>query len=320
MNKMKRVGGFSYWFLGLIPMLLLISCEEGFIPDSSDYQSQIVVEGYVEAGSGSLPAYVILTKSIPFISTIDGKTFDDLFVKNANVSVFDGDKTVQLTELCLQDLSGDIRKKVGEVLGLKLDSITADICLYVDILDQLTREEGRKYDLNVKAEGQTLTASTTLPRGVDLFDFKWIEPAGTPIDTMAELRVKIKDPVDEQNFYRYLTATGSDRQFLPSPFSSVIDDAVFNGQEFEVPLARAQRRSNDFNPDTFGLYMRGDSAFIKWCTIDKAHFDFWSTRDFAAGNSGPFSSYTRITSNINGGLGIWGGYTVRMYRLYCPPK
>ncbi|MBK7223573.1 MAG: DUF4249 family protein [Saprospiraceae bacterium] len=54
--------------------------------------------------------------------------------------------------------------------------------------------------------------------------------------------------------------------------------------------------------------------------LDKVHFDFWKTRDFAANSGGPFSSYTRIKTNINGGLGIWGGYSVQNYRLYCPPK
>ena len=320
MNNISQNNKPENFFFVLMSILLLYSCETPFTPDRELYEQQIVVEGYVEAGSGTLPAYVILTHSIPFTATIDGQAFGDLFIKDAEVSVFDGDKTVHFTALCLRDLPDDIRKTAGEVLGINTDSLTTDICLYIDIADQLTREVGRRYDLTVKAQGQLLTATTTLPNAVELFDFKWVEPAGIPIDTMAELRVRIKDPGDEANYYRYLTATDKARQFIPPLFGSVVDDVIFNGQEFELPLQRAQRRTKDFNPDTFGLYVRGDSAYIKWCTIDKAHFDFWNTRDYAAANTGSFSSYTRVISNINGGLGIWGGYTVRQYRLYCPPK
>lgn len=321
MIKMKLRPYLKYMLLWMLPIVFLASCEAPFDPSESTYQPQIVVEGYIETGNSSLPTYVILTRTLPFLTTIDGQDFNDLFVKQAEVSVFDGDKVVQLTELCLQDLPEDLRKRAGEVLGINTDSISANICLYVDIADQLTREAGRSYDLTVKVENQILTATTTLPKAVALTDFKWVEPADKSIDTMAELRITVNDPADEQNFYRYLTATEKNRQFLPPAFGSVVDDALFNGQEFEIPLPRAQRRnSKDFNIDTYGLFMRGDSAFIKWCTIDKAHFDFWNTRDYAAGNSGSFSSYTRVTSNINGGLGIWGGYTVQLYKLYCPPK
>ncbi len=321
MIEMRQKRLFKNIILFMLPVLFAISCEEPFIPNGDIYKEQIVVEGYIETGRDALPAYVILTRTLPFLANIDGQDFNNLFIKNADVSVFDGNKTVQFTELCLQDLPEEIRRKAAETLGLNADSLKANICIYVDILDQLNRREGGKYDLTVKAENQILTATTTLPNAVDLTDFKWVEPVGKPIDTMAELRVKIKDPVNERNYYRYLTATDQDRQFLPPPFGSVVDDALFNGQEFEIPLPRSQRRNRkDFNPDTFGLYMRGDSAFIKWCAIDKAHFDFWNTRDYAAGNSGTFSTYTRVTSNIKGGLGIWGGYTVRLYKLYCPPK
>ena len=31
-------------------------------------------------------------------------------------------------------------------------------------------------------------------------------------------------------------------------------------------------------------------------------------------NQGPFASYTRLQSNIVGGLGIWGGYSVSYYK------
>lgn len=310
-----------YIFIFLIfSILFLSSCEEDYIPDTSISQQEIVVEGYVEVGKGSNPTFVILTKSIPFISTISPDKFTELFIKGAEVSVYDGNKNVALTEFCLADVPDDLKEQVYAVLGLNPDSTTADICVYADIFGQITRDYGRKYDLTVKYDGKTLTASTTVPSFVGLYDFEWQDPPGAPNDTLAELNVRINDPGDEKNYYRYFTATGKDRQLIP-PFGSVTDDALFDGVDSLIfPLQKAQRRNGDFDPETFGLYERGDSVFVKWCTIDKFHFDFWNTRDFAANSGGPFSSYTRISSNIKGGLGIWGGYAVETYKLYAPPK
>lgn len=299
-------------------LLFVFACEEPYFPETEISQQEIVVEGYVEVGEGANPTFVILTKSIPFISTIEPDKFTELFVKNARVSVFDGDKTVELTEVCLSQIPEELKKQVYDLLGFNPDSSSVDICVYADILNQLTRDYGRKYDLKVVVEGKTLTATTTVPPYVELYDFKWSDPPGTPSDTLAQLNVKINDPAGVHNYYRYLTASGNER--LIPPFGSVIDDAVFDGREFEFPLQKAQRRGGDFDPETFGLYMREDSVFVKWCSLDKAHYDFWRTRDFSANSGGPFSSYTRISTNINGGLGIWGGYAVHTYRLYAPPK
>lgn len=302
-----------------LSILFFASCEEEYIPDTSISEQEIVVEGYIEVGEGANPTFIILTKSIPFITTIAADKFTELFIKGAEVSVFDGDKTVPLSEFCLSDVPDNLKEQVYAVLGLNPDSTAADICVYADIFGLIKKEYGRSYDLKIKTGDKILTATTTVPEFVELYNFKFNDPPGAPKDTLAELMVKINDPSGVKNYYRYFTATGKDRRLTP-PFGSVTDDAIFDGRAFDFPLQKAQRRGGDFDPETFGLYERGDSVFVKWCTIDKAHFDFWNTRDFAANSGGPFASYTRISTNIQGGLGIWGGYAVKTYNLYCPPK
>lgn len=299
--------------------IFISSCEQPYFPETSEAEQEIVVEGYIEHGPGANPTYVILTKSIPFFSTIDPRKFSELFIKDAKVTVSDGTNEVELIEFCLDEVPDDLKDEVYAVLGLNPDSTSVDICVYADIFGRIKKEPGRKYDLKVIAGNKTLTATTTIPEYVELTNFKWVDPPGKPNDTLAELNVTINDPANVANFYRYFTATSKDPQLIP-PFGSVTNDAIFNGQSFEFPLQRAQRRGGDFDPDAFGLYRRGDSVYVKWCGLDKAHFDFWNTRDFAANSGGPFASYTRISTNINGGLGIWGGYAVKTYSLYCPPK
>jgi hypothetical protein len=95
----------------------------------------------------------------------------------------------------------------------------------------------------------------------------------------------------------------------------VVEDLFFDGKMFEFQLLNPRTTRADVDPDEFGLYFVGDTISIKWCTIDEAHFDFWNTLEFSSANQGPFSSYTRLESNIEGGLGIWGGYSVSYYTL-----
>ena len=51
-------------------VLFLSSCEEEFIPEVTTDVQPLVVEGYIEAGEQAAGPYVILTRSIPFFSTI----------------------------------------------------------------------------------------------------------------------------------------------------------------------------------------------------------------------------------------------------------
>ncbi|MFZ1457038.1 MAG: DUF4249 family protein, partial [Saprospiraceae bacterium] len=205
--------------LMLFISVLLVSCEENYIPDTSVSEQEIVVEGYIEYGEGASPTYVILTRSIPFISTIKADQFSSLFIKKATVTVFDGTKNVNLPELCLDQIPADLKREVYAVLGLNPDSTTSNICVYADIFNQLKREPGRKYDLIIVAEGKTLTASTTIPNYIPIYGFKWKEPPGKPRDTLAELNVKINDPKGFKNYYRYFTATQGGP--LIPPFGSV---------------------------------------------------------------------------------------------------
>ena len=50
-------------------------------------------------------------------------------------------------------------------------------------------------------------------------------------------------------------------------------------------------------------------------SIGEEQFNFWNTLEFSRANQGPFSSYTRIDHNVEGGLGIWGGIAARYYPL-----
>jgi hypothetical protein len=313
-------------FLKLITIIIIAfttSCEDPYTPPTREDAQLYVVEGFIEAGNEAQLTYVMVTKSLAYTEEVGPSKFAELFVKNAKVEVFDGTQTIQLQQLCTSQLPPQLRAQALASLGLNSDSTTIDVCLYVDILNQIVKKEGGKYDLKVTVADKVLTATTTIPKNVPITNFRWDDPPGQKNDTMARLWVKIADPIGP-TFYRYMT-TDQNLNELETPQVSVNDDAFFDGKEFEFPLQKAEASNNDRegdpnNFDTFGLFERRDSFKIKWMIIDKDHFEFWNTRDASATRNGPFSSYIRIKTNIKGGLGIWGGYAVNNYTIYCPPK
>jgi hypothetical protein len=313
----------NYKLLGLLSVISLLfvmtNCSEPYIPPTSQDDQQFVIEGFVEAGENTFPVYVLITKSIPFISEVGQETFESIFVSDADVRVTDGDKEVQLTQLCANDpnLPDVFKEAVAAFFGIEISEMAPNICVYVDILDQITKEIGRSYDLQVTIGEEVMTATTTIPRHIPLENIKVADTPGDGIDTLAKLNVTVSDPVG-RDYHRYVSGIG-DRGYTP-PFTSVTDDAFFDGDSFEFPLDRASYPDEDFDFATVGFWPRGDTARIKWMNLDKVHFDFWNTRDFAANSGGPFSNYTRIAGNVDGALGIWGGYSISEYVIPIPPK
>ncbi len=308
---------FRLSILLLFVCLFATSCEEEYIPDLGESPVEIVVEGYIEAGQNAIPPYVILTRSTSFFSSIDTDQLNGLFVHDAIVRISNETDTINLKEFCLASLDPVQQQLAAELLGLgNADSIGIDICVYLEptFVPQIG-EEGKRYDLEVIADGETLTATTTIPYSVPL-DSLYYVPTPDMNDTLVELRCAITDPGNSVDFYRYFTQQNNDP--LYPGVNSVIDDVFFDGESFEFPLARGQLRTQEFDLESFGYFWKGDTIQVKWCTLDEAHYQFWSTLEFNSGSEGPFASFTRVESNINGGLGVWGGYAASYHELIVP--
>ena len=99
-----------------------------------------------------------------------------------------------------------------------------------------------------------------------------------------------------------------------APIGSVFDDKFINGKSFNFSATRGHftnsEKEDDLNDESF-LFKRGDTIVVKFCTLDRGHFEFWRTEETQVSDQGdPFGSPAPITSNIIGGLGVWGGYAV----------
>ncbi len=299
-------------------ILLVSSCEEPFDPGISVDRDEIVVEAYIEwSEGGGIPTFAVISRSFPFTGLIDADFASDVFIRDAMVSVSKGDEMVELTKVCLEDIPEDFRDEVISSLGI--DSVLVNICLYVDVNGEIEAFPGEQYELEVIVDDARVTSTVVIPRPVPL-DSLWATAVPDPdADTLAQLRLSLSDPPGP-DFYRYFTSVNGG-PFIP-PVASVTDDALFDGQSFEVNILKAEPRGTDFDPETFGFFSRGDEVILKWCTIERAQFRFWETLEYNRNNQGPFTNYTLVESNIEGddGLGVFGAQSCFYYEITIPEE
>ncbi len=304
--------------------VFVIACEREYTPVDLNTEPEIVVEGHIEAGDNAFPTYVILTKTVSFFENFDPNKLDNFFVNGAEVSVSDGSKSFNLQELCLDKLNPAQKLIAAQAFGLNPDSLqNIKLCIYLDLTGQLKGIEGKKYDLSIKAGSKTITASTVIPKIVAVDSFVFNKTFQNAYPDYRELGGYLTDP-DGYNAYR-LFAKVNKGNFVANARGSVVDDGIFDGKksfrfQYSNPVRRVIPKNETADEKkkyqgTGGLWRVGDTVSIKWCNIDKAHYEFWNTLEAARNNQGPFSSYTKVTSNINGGLGIWGAYSVKQYNM-----
>lgn len=321
-----------YYCCALFLALFILACEDPYQPDSVYEGPQMVVEGYVQYDhrdqGNALPPYVILTRNLPYQEQLDTGTLNELFIHNANVQVVQGSDTAQLTEICYDELAAlGLQSAVAEALGLgDADSSRLNLCVYTDFQaflgnPQLQTIVGAQYDLYIDSELGRARASTQIPSPVPLDSVIWLPHPDPRKDSLVEVRAIVNDPPNEANYYRLFTQRNNEPMYPNGLGQSVIDDPVFNGQRFEFPIQRGQAATDQVDiadVDIFGYFWRGDTVTIRGATLPYEHFRFWQTTEYNFGSQGPFGSYVRVDSNVEGALGIWGGISFGDYQLVIP--
>ncbi len=290
MNTIKKILSASGGIItSLIIAIGFTACEKEIEFDIPVSEPKYVIEGWIENGE---VAKVIITRSAPYFDPIDSATLANSLVTDAVVTVSDGISTENL------------------VLGLNPASFP-----YIMYMGSTIKgEAGKTYSLNVQVDGNTFTAQTFLLPPVS-FDSIWfkVEPNE---DSLGYVWASCQDEGSTTDWYRVFTKRlGKDPDFVPM-LGSTWEDKYFNGQEFVFSMFRGQASFLMEPPESeegeFGFFKIGDSVVTKLAHIEFAVYDFWSAAEseiFSGGN--PFSSPTKIPSNIQGGaLGIWSGYSV----------
>lgn len=299
---------------------IFTSCEKEITLDLPEPEPKLVVEGYIESGA---PPFISLTQTVPFYGEINFNELDNYYVHDAEVIIHDGTSSLTLTEFCLSDIDEALIPFVAAYLGLELDStgnFPVDVCLYTDpeIFTgsfSMSGEPGKIYSLTINYNGETYTSSTKIPNIIQLDSVFMKNQSLLGADSLYLLYAKLSDPDTLGNYYRYFTKRNSEPFF--APYSSVIDDLLFNGKSFEFNLLRGSSPTEEYDPETYGYFFTGDTAILKFCMIDRKSYEFFRSLEFDSGTDGPFASATLVQTNIsNGALGVWCGYGVTYDTVY----
>ncbi len=310
----------------LIPILLILfaACTKEVEIDIPGYEEQIVIDGQIET---DFPPIVLISTSQDIYAPTNLDAFLGAFVSGATVTVSDGTTSVQLIELCTDNLPAGTEPFVAEMLGIPEEELAnLHLCAYTSFDPAIFGEVGKTYALSVTLNGNTYTAETKIEEPVELNEVFW-RPDGE-LTTHGYSWANLSDPPGQYDAYKWEVkrinidpTTGEERDpNFEENFSPVFDDEFFDGLTFD--FAYDNPFTYDDGPDEYaGLFPLGDTIVIKFSKMDAAVYEFMEkkyTQLATAGN--PFATPTNIPSNISGGaLGVWAGYSPTYDTLACQP-
>lgn len=264
----------------LIASLALLSCQERF---DGDHESLLVVEGWIE--DGGFPV-VMVTMSVP-VNT-EHQYVGDLssyIVRYARVVVYEGEDSIVLT---------------GKYNNAYFPP-------YIYTTSRIRGKAGNRYRLKVEYDRYLATAATTVPRSPQA-DSMVVSRSGAN-DSLFVITAYFHDIPDEKNYYQFFTRVGADdRQFLASYLGS-IDDAVLGDGSVAVPVYRGKKAT--LPSETYTPFFReGDTVAVKFANVDEYSYEFWKeySKILSISKNMFLGTFRSLPSNIQGGLGFWGGY------------
>jgi hypothetical protein len=311
----------------LLPFLfLLAACEKEITVELPRTDPRIVVEGTIETGA---PPIILLSRTQNFFDPTNVAAIAATFVSDATVTVFDGTTTHTLDRICSDIIPEDQLEEVAALVGLDPDLLRqANICAWTKLDNSLLGVEGRTYTLNVLADGNELSATTTIPNAVAL-DSLWFRLAeqNPGDDSLGFMWATLSDPDTIGNAYRWFArrinagANGEpkDARFIPPSFS-VFEDRFVNGLTFDFAYNRGSEpfsNSVDLEP---GYFKRGDTVVVKLANMGTIEYRFYNTLETNINTQGDvFSNPANVITNVTGGLGVWAGLGVRLDTAVCIP-
>lgn len=312
-------------WLKYISIIVLISglwsCESDIELDAPAHTPRVVVEGSIY--NDQVP-FVILTRTTSFFEETSIQDIENSFIHGANVTVTDGSDTVQLTEYSSDSLPQAFIDYMKDSLGVDLPDDSANqvtFYFYTDFSFSMVGEVGKSYWLDVNTGAEQLSSVTTIPMKAELDSIWWIPHPNPDYDTLATLMGRYSDPGGVENYVRYSSKRNSQPFYYPY-FQSVYDDRSFinyDGETFDFALEPGFDRNGDVDFETYQYFTKGDTVITRWCAIDKATYDFWYSLEYDQNSTGGiFSQPIVISSNIEGGLGVWSGYACNEYYYIIP--
>jgi len=224
-------------------------------------------------------------------------------------------------EICAVDLTPQEQEFVAAQLGVDPDQLAVlNICAYVQVAaDGMIGEIGKEYELMITTSGgQQMNALTEIFPPVPL-DSIWFETFGSS-DSLGFIHAFLADPPNVINAYRWSaqrinlrpgTSESKDAGFV-YPTGSAFEDRFFDGLQFEIIYNRGAGANDEEEPlEEEGFFKDTDTVAIRFASIPIETYEYVNGSDQAASNNGsPFAVPANLPSNVNGGLGLWSGYSL----------
>ena len=292
-----------FLFIGM----LFSQCQKEIEVNLPDYERKIVIEGSIENGQ---PAMVIVSRSVPYFSTIDLETLmKDVFITDAEVTV---------------------TSSTGESEQLVF-SLNPESPIYMAFTGRtLLGEPGKSYTLTVRYDGKEYSATSTMEEPFRL-DSAWLSFRDEN-DTMPTSRIQLTDRAASHDYYMFrIKVHGKklhDRLWVTS-MPVAFDDATFNGQTVNYEILRANpsslfmaEMSDEEQAEYYRItYRHGDTVYLKTSMIDYNAFQYWSamTYELAVGQN-PFMSPAPVPCNLSGEnvIGNWTAFASTVDTMYYP--
>lgn len=289
-------------FFGLLVLIAFTACEKAVDLKLDAVPPKLVVEAVIENGQ---PPQVILTRSVAYFSSINLRDLTNSFVRGAEVEISNGSRTHRLKEY-----------RVEPVPGIAFYYYSIDSS---QLATAFLGELNTSYSLVIRSGGETVTAQTRIPEITRRIDSFYWKPAPALLNDTNKVALMFRgtDRPGLGDYVRYFTKQNRD-PFYPG-LNSVFDDQFIDGSSFDVQIERGVPRGAELG-EGYSYFNRGDTVVFKLCNIDRSTFNFWRTMEFSYASIGnPFSSPTRVLSNITGNaLGYFGGYAAQYRQLIIP--
>ena len=277
----------------------------------------LVLEGRIEPGE---PPIVLLSRSQDYFAPVDAASLGSLYRGGADVVLEVDGVAEPMVEICAADLGPTELALAAELLGFPEEVLMlSELCAYTSFTT--TGEVGRTYGVMAALEGDTVSAMSRLNPPVPL-DSLWFGIPGN-VDTLGVIYGLFDDPDSLGNAYRLSAARiGRDPGFL-YPTQSAFDDVFFNGVAFEFTFFRPVTEedfADDADPAEIGFYKIGDTVAVRWDHIDRGAYETISSMEEQIQTQGsPFANPSDVSSNVDGGLGLWVAYSPYIDTVICIP-
>lgn len=281
----------------LVSFFFLVSCETVIDVDLPAHKPGIVVNCVMKEGK---PVSASITRSVGILDTLEIEIINGADVKLYENGVFVGTLLFNSQE-GVDSVPGEYRINHNAVAGAE-------------------------YRLEVSAPAyDPVQAGATIPQAVPIASHVFTENASVNQfgEQMSQLSVTINDPAGIDNYYFLTiidtTETESGYYFsMESTDPSVVQTYTGSGILFSDELFDGKTYTLKADiPGFSGGTPFSQSMKVVLQTIDRNDFLYQKTFYLHIENEeNPFAEPVQVYTNINGGLGIFGGYSVNSVPLY----